>query len=511
MQSAAPALAASVSAATTLPPPGSTTTTPATTVAGATTTTLPGTTTTTSSGATTTVPSTTTTAHPTTSVAHTTTTVAGLAHPAAAATTTTTPAVAAPSALANDRGVIHQAVLNLGGSKSAAHTAQIYLDAPLKVLVILVVAFILARLVSRLSHRLVNGLRLVSPLVQATPRGAARVQTLAGAFTSVFRALIWIVAFLEVLNEFSINLVPFVATATVIGAAVGFGAQTLVKDFLSGVLLLAEDQYGVGDHIAVGTGVNLISGTVESVNLRVTRLRGLDGGVLYLPNGDIRTLSNDTETDSQAVVDILVPFGTDLLAAGISAQETARRMAEESDWEHEFTGPPYFAGVPDASGANGITIRMVALTRPGQHMRVGREMRLRIADELRRSHIAWAPAGAPPAPALGAEQVSRARAEQRQAERETVARIRRASTAGSRPTARAAARRAVARRIAARRADEPSAPPPPRRSDAGDSGPAPAEPPAGGLETGGPGTVGPGTEGQGTEAAEGSGPADPGS
>ncbi|MDE3206909.1 MAG: mechanosensitive ion channel family protein [Acidobacteriota bacterium] len=533
MQSAAPAVAASVSAVTTLPPPGSTTTAPVTTVGGATTTILPGTTTTTSSGATTTTPLTTTTtvAHPTTSVAHTTTTVAGLAHPAAAATTTTTPAVAAPSALANDRGVIHQAVLNLGGSKSAAHTAQIYLDAPIKVLVILVVAFILARLVSRLSHRLVNGLRLVSPLVQATPRGAARVQTLAGAFTSVFRALIWIVAFLEILNEFSINLVPFVATATVIGAAVGFGAQTLVKDFLSGVLLLAEDQYGVGDHIAVGTGVNLIAGTVESVNLRVTRLRGLDGGVLYIPNGDIRTLSNDTETDSQAVVDILVPFGTDLLAAGISAQETARRMAEESDWEHEFTGPPYFAGVPDASGANGITIRMVALTRPGQHMRVGREMRLRIADELRRSHIAWAPDDATPAPTLGAEQVSRARAEQRQAERETVARIRRASIAGSRPTARAAARRAVARRIAARRADQPSAPPapPPPGSDAGDSEAAAADPRAGGpgavgpgtvgggtgtvgggTGTGGPGTVGGGTVGPGAEAAEGSGPADPG-
>lgn len=420
--------------------------------------------TTTSRPATTSSAGTTTTLHHATSVPHTTTTLAGVVHQAAT-TTTTVAATVTSGAQANDRGVIHQFVTDVGGSKSAAHSAQIYLDAPLKVLVILIVAFILARLVSRLSHRMVNGLRLVSPLVQATPRGAARVQTLAGAFTSVFRALIWVVAFLEVLNEFSINLVPFVATATVIGAAVGFGAQSLVKDFLSGVLLLAEDQYGVGDHIAVGTGSNITSGTVESVNLRVTRLRGLDGGVLYIPNGDIRTLSNDTETDSQALVDILVPYGTDLLAAGVAAQDAARRMSEDAEWSEEFVGTPYFAGVPDATGANGVTLRVIALTRPGQHMRVAREMRLRIAEEFRRNHVAWIPADASPAETPPAEQVDRSRAEQRQAERETVARVRRPiSGPAGRGGATAAARRALAKRIAAHRQGGPEEPRP-RRAD----------------------------------------------
>lgn len=312
----------------------------------------------------------------------------------AAVRAATTPTTRGPvsSAVSGDHGVIHQVFVDGGASTSAAHTAQIYLDGPLKVVVILIVAWLLTRLVNRVSHRAVNGLRLVSPVVKATPRGAARVRTLAGAFTQILRALIWLIALLEVLNEFSIDLTPFVATATVVGAAVGFGAQTLVKDFLSGILLLAEDQYGVGDHIAIGTGSTQTSGTVESVNLRVTRLRGSDGGILYVPNGDIRTLSNDTETDSQALVDVLVPYGTDLEAAGRAVQEAAEEMAAEEAWAPEFAGEPFFAGVSDATEANGVVLRVMALTRPGQHLRLAREMRLRIMQRLRDEGVAWGPA-----------------------------------------------------------------------------------------------------------------------
>lgn len=325
-----------------------------------------------------------------------TTAVAGVA--ARTAATATTKGVVS-SAVSNDHGVVHQLFVDLGVSTATAHTAQIYLDGPLKVVVIVVIAWIVARLVGRVSHRVINGLRLVSPVVKATPRGSARAQTLAGAFTQVLRTVIWVIAFLEILNEFAINLTPFVATATVIGAALGFGAQTLVKDFLSGVLLLAEDQYGVGDHIAIGTGSTITSGTVESVNFRVTRLRGADGGILYVPNGDIRTLSNDTETDSQALVDVVVPFGTDLEAAGRAAQAAAEEMAAEEAWAPDFAGEPVFAGVPDAASAGGPLLRMMVLTRPGQHVRVAREMRVRILERIRREGVAWAPPAGLSAPA----------------------------------------------------------------------------------------------------------------
>lgn len=373
---------------------------------------------------------------------------------AASTTTTSTVPATASTASNSDRGVIHQLFLDLHSSKSAAHTAQIYLDAPFKVAVILVIAVVLTRLVSRASHRFVNSMRLVSPLVQATPRGAARAQTLGGAFTSIFRAVIWVIALLEILNEFSINLAPFVATATVIGAAVGFGAQTLVKDFLSGVLILAEDQYGVGDHVAVGVGANVTSGTVESVNLRVTRLRGADGGILYVPNGDIRILSNDTETDSQAMVDVTVPFGTDLVAAGVAAQEAAREMAADPEWTGEFVSEPYFAGVQDATNANGFVLRIMALTRPGQHLRLAREMRLRVIDRLRRQGIAWSGADAPP-PELAPEKIDRARAEKRAAEKERAEKLDGpGAPAPARGRAKAAARAVVAKRVAARKQTE---------------------------------------------------------
>jgi small conductance mechanosensitive channel len=295
-----------------------------------------------------------------------------------------------------DRGVIYELLRSAGVSPSQAHTVQVYLSGPLKILVILVLAFLLSRIVTGFSRRLVKSLRLVSPLVRSTPRGEDRARTLTGVFASVFRVVIWIIAILSILGVLDINLVPFVATATVIGAALGFGAQTLVKDFLSGVLILAEDQYGVGDSIVVGSGGDATTGTVEGVNLRTTRLRGLDGVVWYVPNGDIRTVGNNTENDSQAVVDVLVPLGTDLVRAGDAAQAAAQELAQEPAWRNVFVGFPTFAGV-QSEDQNGAVLRIMAWTKPGQHLRAARELRLRMLEQLRHDGLAWTDGAGPPA------------------------------------------------------------------------------------------------------------------
>ncbi len=297
-------------------------------------------------------------------------------------------AVASGSAT-TDRGAIHQLLIDLGVSSSTAHTAQIYLGAPLRIAVILIAAFVLTKVVNRLAPRAVSALRVVSPLTDTSTRGEARVKTLAGAFAQIIRATIWLVAILTVLGEFNISLLPFVATATVVGAALGFGAQTLVKDFLSGALILAEDQYGLGDRVTVGVGPTATVGTVEGVTLRVTRLRGADGSVIYVPNGDIRTLSNDTESDSQALVDVVVPLGTDLTKAGEALEAAARDVATDPKWAGDIMGEPTFVGAQDFSNVNGVTLRVIATTKPGRHVFVVREIRLRAMERLRRDGIAW--------------------------------------------------------------------------------------------------------------------------
>jgi small conductance mechanosensitive channel len=307
---------------------------------------------------------------------------------------------ATATASVNDRGIIYELLRSLGVSPSQAHTVQVYLSGPLKILLIVGLALLLSRVVAGLARRLVKSLRLVSPLVRSTPRGEDRARTLTGVFASIFRLIIWVVAILAILGVLDINLVPFVATATVIGAAVGFGAQTLVKDFLSGVLILAEDQYGVGDSIVVGAGPNATIGTVEGVNLRTTRLRGLDGVVWYVPNGDIRTVGNNTENDSQALVDVVVPLGTDLVRAGAAAEATAQELARDPAWRNVFIGLPVFGGV-QSEDQNGAVLRVMAWTKPGQHFRAARELRLQILERLRQDGLAWTNGAGPvadPAP-----------------------------------------------------------------------------------------------------------------
>jgi small-conductance mechanosensitive channel len=299
--------------------------------------------------------------------------------------------LAASGPPSSDRGVVYQIMIDVfRTSKATAHTVQIYAVGPLRILLILVLALVVSRLLKRLSGRMIHGLRIVSPLVRATPRGEDRIRTLAGVFASIFRVVVWLVAFLTILGQLDINLTPFVATATVIGAAIGFGAQSLVKDFLSGMLILAEDQYGVGDNIVVGSGAGATSGTVESVNLRVTRIRGLDGVVWYVPNGDIRTVGNNTESDSQALVDVVVPYGTDLEAARASASAAATDLAGEEAWSEVFIGQPVFAGVQSAA-SDGLTLRVMAWTKPGQHFRASRELRMRVVERLRIDGVAWGP------------------------------------------------------------------------------------------------------------------------
>ena len=143
---------------------------------------------------------------------------------------------------------------------------------------------------------------------------------------SIVAAAVWSIAVLTVLGELGINLGPLIAAAGIAGVALGFGAQSLVKDFLAGIFLLVEDQYGVGDIIDIGeVSGTLVTGTVEGVSLRATRLRSTNGTVWHVPNGTILRVGNMSQQWARALLDVSVVYGSDLDLAQAVIKRGRRR------------------------------------------------------------------------------------------------------------------------------------------------------------------------------------------
>jgi moderate conductance mechanosensitive channel len=204
-------------------------------------------------------------------------------------------------------------------------------------------------------------------------RRAQRADALGALLTSIVTVVVYVLAVFLVLAEFGLNLAPLVAGAGVIGLAVGFGAQDLVKDFLSGVFMLAEDQYGVGDIVDVGEA----SGTVEGVTLRTTRIRDVEGTLWHVPNGEIRRVGNASQDWARSLLDIGVAYGTDIDLAIEVLERVAQQMASEADYADTFLAAPDVWGVQDL-GADSVDIRLVIKTTPGTQWGISRELRRRI-------------------------------------------------------------------------------------------------------------------------------------
>jgi len=256
----------------------------------------------------------------------------------------------------------------------------------LGILVVVVGAFVTTQLGSRAARRSVESLVARSTLPGAVARSAGRARTLAGVAASLVRVFVWAIAVLLVLDKFGINLGPLLAGASIVGVALGFGAQSLVKDFLSGFFILAEDQYGVGDVITIGD----TTATVEEVNLRVTRMRGTDGTVWFIPNGEIRKVGNSHKEWSRAIVDVLVPPGTDVAAACAAIGRELDDLGTEEEWTGSVLEPPEVLGV-EAMGVDGTTVRVAVKTDPSERAKVARELRARILVRLRSDGVVPVP------------------------------------------------------------------------------------------------------------------------
>lgn len=280
--------------------------------------------------------------------------------------------------MADEHGYIYDLLRELGLSDFGARTGEFLLVRPLKIAVVLIVATIVARIGARTTRRAVMSFRARAPIATSRVRAEQRASTLADVFASVIRSAVLAVAFLVVLDELGINLAPLIAGAGVAGIAIGFGAQALVRDVISGLFVLLEDQYGVGDVVTIGDS----SGTVEDVTLRMTRLRGVDGTVWFVPNGEVRRVGNSSMEWSRALIDVLVGYGTDLERAKREVLDGANALAAEDEWANSILEPPELWGVQSME-EKGIRLRLLVKTAPRQQYVVARELRTRLARRLR--------------------------------------------------------------------------------------------------------------------------------
>jgi small conductance mechanosensitive channel len=176
-----------------------------------------------------------------------------------------------------------------------------------------------------------------------------------------------------ILAELDYQIGPILASAGILGVALGFGAQNLVKDFLSGIFMIFEDQLGVGDVVDLGEA----SGTVEAVSLRVTRLRDVNGTVWYVRNGEILRVGNQSQNWARTVLDVTFPYREDVARVRRVLQEVADDLWRDEDFEGVIIEQPEIWGI-EAVTADAITMRVTLKTAPLEQWRVGRELRARI-------------------------------------------------------------------------------------------------------------------------------------
>ncbi|ADJ48545.1 small conductance mechanosensitive ion channel, MscS family [Amycolatopsis mediterranei S699] len=274
-----------------------------------------------------------------------------------------------------------------------AGSANWLITKPVKILMIIVIAFlvrlILRRLINRVTTLPKTGGKLPSmlrPLRERAPevlgsavieRRRQRAMTIGSVLKSMATFLVYGLAFILVLGELGIDLGPIIASAGIIGVAIGFGAQNLVKDFLSGIFMMVEDQYGVGDVVDVGEA----SGTVESVGLRITTLRDVKGTVWYVRNGEVLRVGNSSQGFAVALVDVPLGYTADVERAATVLAAAASTATESDALKDNILEPPEMLGVESVT-PEGLQLRLTVKVRPGKQWAVQRALRAQLLAAL---------------------------------------------------------------------------------------------------------------------------------
>jgi small conductance mechanosensitive channel len=262
----------------------------------------------------------------------------------------------------------------------------------IKIVVILIAAFILRAMLRKVIDRITTPGKegkkpgLLKPLRERAPqalgnliseRREQRARTIGSVLKSIVTILIFGIAFLEIMIVVGMDITPVLTSAGILGVAIGFGAQNLVKDFLAGMFMLLEDQYGVGDVVDLGPA----TGTVEAVALRTTTIRDTGGTVWYVRNGEILRVGNSSQGFAVAVVDLPLSYGANLAEATQVLDRTAREVADKDPLKSDITAKPEVLGVEKFT-PEGITLRVTVKTRPGRQWAVQRNLRAQLMPAL---------------------------------------------------------------------------------------------------------------------------------
>jgi len=316
-------------------------------------------------------------------------------------------------ACGSEPGSLCELVFDITGNESLAGASD-WVGHPLTAAIILFVAWIVNRLARRLIRRTVDGMlarhaadaaeaaRVAEDraklehkpnlqkrafaralaLQESSERSTKRTETLGNVMGSLASIIIYTIAVLMALGEFDVNLGPLIASAGIVGIALGFGAQSLVKDFLSGIFMLIEDQYGVGDIVDVGDA----AGVVEAVNLRTTQIRDVNGTLWHVPNGEIRRVGNKSQEWARAVLDVEVAYDTDIATAMGVIKGVADEVWEEAPDNATILEEPEIWGV-EAFGESAIAIRLAMKVEPAEQFATARLVRGRLKEAFDREGI----------------------------------------------------------------------------------------------------------------------------
>ncbi len=245
------------------------------------------------------------------------------------------------------------------------------------ILALLIIKLIVDRFTGKIVERVIRGHHYKSKHEERQ-----REDTLTNIFTTASTVVLWIIAIVLVLQEFGVNLAALATGAGLIGIVVGFGAQSMIKDFLSGMFIILENQYRIGDVVTIGGQ----SGLVEHISMRMTKLRDLDGSVYFVPNGEITTVRNMTLEYSGVIIDVGVSYDADLNVVEKVINEVGEIMAKDKEWEERILEPIAFLRV-DSFGESRVNLKAIGKVVPIEQWNVAGEYRRRLKKAFERHHI----------------------------------------------------------------------------------------------------------------------------